>query len=98
LSPTFCRNSQEMSFATVLLDRHSECWSIRQLLWLVNADSTAARTRGIGGYTFFSRTDSVFVRARDVSTAPMPKHLSLAWRASRSRLVNIESLVVLSGD
>src|ERR1700689_865190 len=54
-SATFSRHCAEMRLATLLLNRHSECRKSRQHLWLVNADYIAARTRGTGGDTSYSR-------------------------------------------
>ncbi len=55
--------------------QHDKCrgraW--KETLWPVNADSTAARTRGIGGSTSFSRTDAAYAKALGVSIAPVPK-------------------------
>ena len=55
--PTFCRNGPEMDVATPCINRHSECWQSRRLLWLVNEDFIAARTRVTGECNSFSRTD-----------------------------------------
>ena len=55
--------------------QHDKCrgraW--KETLWPVNVDSTAARTRGIGGSTSFSRTDAAYAKALGVSIAPVPK-------------------------
>jgi hypothetical protein len=46
----------------------------KETLWPVNVDSTAARTRGTGGSTSFSRTDAAYAKALGVSIAPVPKN------------------------
>ena len=55
--------------------QHDKCrgraW--KETLWPVNVDSTAARTRGTGGSTSFSRTEAAYAKALGVSIAPMPK-------------------------
>jgi hypothetical protein len=45
----------------------------KETLWPVNVDSTAARIRGSGGLTWFSRMDAAYAKALGVSIAPMPK-------------------------
>src|SRR5882672_819149 len=45
----------------------------KEILWPVNVDSTAARTRGFGGSASFSRMDAAYAKALGVSTAPMQK-------------------------
>jgi hypothetical protein len=45
----------------------------KEILWPVNVDSTAARTRGSGGSASFSRMDAAYAKALGVSTAPMQK-------------------------
>jgi hypothetical protein len=53
-------------------DRHrGRAW--KEILWPVNVDSTAARIRGTGGSTSFSRTDAAYAKALGVSIAPMPR-------------------------
>jgi hypothetical protein len=53
-------------------DRHrGRAW--KEILWPVNVDSTAAKIRGTGGSTSFSRTDDAYAKALGVSIAPMPK-------------------------
>ena len=47
----------------------------KENLWPVNVDSTASRTRGIGGSTSFSRMDDAFAKALGVSTTPPPRPL-----------------------
>lgn len=48
----------------------------KEIPWPVNADSTAARTRGIGGSTSFSRMDDAYAKALGVCNAPTPKRTS----------------------
>jgi hypothetical protein len=45
----------------------------KENLWPVNVDSTAARTRGIGGSSSFSRMDDAYAKALGVSTTPPPR-------------------------
>src|ERR1700733_4030399 len=45
----------------------------KETLWPVNVDSTAARIRGSGGSTSFSRMDAAYAKALGVSNAPTPK-------------------------
>jgi len=52
--------------------RRGRAW--KETLWPVNVDSTAARIRGTGGSTSFSRTDAAYAKALGVSIAPMPKN------------------------
>jgi len=56
--------------------QHDKCrgraW--KETLWPVNVDSTAARIRGTGGSTSFSRTDAAYAKALGVSIAPVPKN------------------------
>ena len=56
--------------------QHDKCrgraW--KETLWPVNVDSTAARTRGTGGSTSFSRTEAAYAKALGVSIAPVPKN------------------------
>jgi hypothetical protein len=67
-----------MRFATLFVNRHSECWQSRRHLWPVNADSIAAKTPGTGGCTSPSRTGGAYVRAHAVWSELKPKHLSIA--------------------
>jgi hypothetical protein len=50
----------------------------KEILWPVNVDSTAARTRGFGGSTSFSRMDAAYAKALGVSNAPTQKPTSSA--------------------
>src|SRR5579863_5088549 len=50
----------------------------KEILWPVNVDSTAARTRGSGGSTSFSRMDAAYAKALGVSNAPTLKTSSSA--------------------
>ena len=50
----------------------------KETLWPVNVDSTAARIRGSGGSTSFSRMDAAYAKALGVSNAPTPKPTSSA--------------------
>jgi hypothetical protein len=50
----------------------------KEILWPVNVDSTAARIRGSGGSTSFSRMDAAYAKALGVSNAPTPKPTSSA--------------------
>ncbi|MGO9592737.1 MAG: hypothetical protein ACLPZ0_03290 [Steroidobacteraceae bacterium] len=45
----------------------------KETLWPVNVDSTAARIRGSGGSTSFSRMDAAYAKALGVSNAPRLK-------------------------
>src|SRR5580692_1113071 len=45
----------------------------KETLWPVNVDSTAARIRGSGGLSSFSRMDAAYAKALGVSIAPTPK-------------------------
>jgi hypothetical protein len=45
----------------------------KEILWPVNVDSTAARIRGSGGSTSFSRMDAAYAKALGVSNAPTLK-------------------------
>jgi hypothetical protein len=45
----------------------------KEILWPVNVDSTAARIRGSGGSTSFSRMDAAYAKALGVSNAPTQK-------------------------
>jgi hypothetical protein len=45
----------------------------KETLWPVNVDSTAARIRGSGGSTSFSRMDATYAKALGVSNAPRLK-------------------------
>jgi hypothetical protein len=49
-----------------------------EILWPVNVDSTAARIRGSGGSTSFSRMDAAYAKALGVSNAPTLKATSSA--------------------
>jgi hypothetical protein len=48
--------------------RRGRAW--KEILWPVNVDCTAARTRGSGGSTSFSRMDAAYAKALGVSNAP----------------------------
>jgi hypothetical protein len=50
----------------------------KEILWPVNVDSTAARIRGSGGSTSFSRMDAAYAKALGVSNAPTLKPTSSA--------------------
>jgi hypothetical protein len=50
----------------------------KETLWPVNVDSTAARIRGSGGSTSFSRMDAAYAKALGVSNAPTLKPMSSA--------------------
>jgi hypothetical protein len=50
----------------------------KETLWPVNVDSTAARIRGSGGSTSFSRMDAAYAKALGVSNAPTLKATSSA--------------------
>jgi hypothetical protein len=50
----------------------------KETLWPVNVDSTAARIRGSGGSTSFSRMDAAYAKALGVSNAPTLKPTSSA--------------------
>src|ERR1700692_192380 len=50
----------------------------KEILWPVNVDSTAARIRGSGGSTSFSRMDAAYAKALGVSNAPTLKRTSSA--------------------
>jgi hypothetical protein len=45
----------------------------KEILWPVNVDSTAAKIRGSGGSTSFSRMDAAYAKALGVSNAPTLK-------------------------
>ena len=94
---TFFINRPEMRIATTCGSSHSERWNSRRHLWLVNADSIAARTHGTGGCMYSSRTDAAYVRARAVPSAPKPRHLSFAYKASRSALLKMKRLAISYG-
>ncbi|MFZ1099200.1 MAG: hypothetical protein WA197_23320 [Candidatus Acidiferrales bacterium] len=56
--------------------RRGRAW--KEILWPVNVDSTAARTRGSGGSASFSRMDAAYAKALGVSNAPTLKASSSA--------------------
>jgi hypothetical protein len=56
--------------------RRGRAW--KEILWPVNVDSTAARIRGSGGSTSFSRMDAAYAKALGVSNAPTLKRTSSA--------------------
>jgi hypothetical protein len=78
LALPFIRKGRCKVYDRIDLDAHMQhdrqrgrAW--KEILWPVNVDSTAARIRGTGGSTSFSRTDDAYAKALGVSIAPTPK-------------------------
>src|SRR5665213_2503263 len=86
-----------MRDATLLVSRHIDYRKSPGHLWLVNADSTAARTPGTGGCTCSSRTDGVYVKAHAVRSALRPKSLSFVYKPSRAAILIIWCVAVSHG-